>query len=80
MEERLKSGTSINHLLPSELDITINPLTSRTQVKPTTCKSGAPTLDGSRYSSMRRVNSSIGLMERSLMLQETRMLKVKQLE
>jgi hypothetical protein len=49
-------------------------------VEPTTCKSGAPTLDGSKSSSTRIANSSTGRTVRSLMLQEVKMKKVKQLE
>jgi hypothetical protein len=50
------------------------------QEEPTTCKSGAPTQDGSKYSSMRRTNSSTFRTVRSLMLLEAKMKKVQQLE
>jgi hypothetical protein len=55
-------------------------LISRVLVELTTCKSGAPTLDGSRSSSMRMVNSSIGPTRRYLMSLDLKMRKVKQLE
>jgi hypothetical protein len=45
-----------------------------------TCKSGAPTLDGSKFSNTRRTNSSIGRVERDLTLKAARILKVTQLE
>jgi hypothetical protein len=51
MEDELKRGISISNQRPSELDTTINHLTSRVLEERTTCKSGAPTLDGSRSSS-----------------------------
>jgi hypothetical protein len=50
MEEELKFGTSINNLRPSEPDTTINLGISRVLVEPETCKSGAPTQDGSNSS------------------------------
>jgi hypothetical protein len=34
-------------------------------VRPTTCKSGALTLDGSNSSNLKRINSSTGLTQRS---------------
>jgi hypothetical protein len=49
-------------------------------VKPTTCKSGAPTQDGSKFSSTRIANSSTGRAVKSLMLKEERTKKAKQLE
>jgi hypothetical protein len=48
--------------------------------KQATCISGAQTLDGSRFSNSRTVNSSIGLTIRSLMFQTQKMLKDKKLE
>jgi hypothetical protein len=50
MEERLKSGISISNLRQSEPDITTNLGISRVQEEQETCKSGVPTLDGSKYS------------------------------
>jgi uncharacterized membrane protein YjjP (DUF1212 family) len=47
-------------------------------VRPTTCKSGAQTLDGSKYSSMKTTNSLIGRIAKYLMLEVPRMKKVKQ--
>jgi hypothetical protein len=52
MVEELKSGTSINNLLPSEQDITTNLGISRAQEETTTCKSGALIQDGGNSSSM----------------------------
>jgi hypothetical protein len=76
MVEELKFGTSINNLLPSEPDTTINHGISRAQEEPTTCKSGVPTQDGSNCSSMRRISSSTGLMERLFQSVEQKMKKV----
>jgi len=45
--------------------------------RPMICKSGAQTLDGSKSSSMRIINSSTGKTARYLMSQEPRMLKDK---
>jgi hypothetical protein len=45
-----------------------------------TCKSGAPTLDGGKYSSMKTTNSSTSRTTRYLMLEEQRMLKANKLE
>jgi hypothetical protein len=50
------------------------------QVKQITCKYGAPTQDGSKYSSLKRVNSLTGPTTRFLMSPNPRMKKVKQLE
>jgi hypothetical protein len=44
-------------------------------VRPTTCKSGAQTLDGSRYLDMPVNNLSISKTKRFLMYLETKMLK-----
>jgi hypothetical protein len=57
MEETPKSGTSINNHLPSEQDTTTNLGTSRALEELTTCKSGAPTLDGSKSSDIKESNS-----------------------
>ena len=54
-------------------------MTSKTQEELTTCRSGAPTLDGSNSSSTKRVNSSIGPTIRFLMSLQAKMKKVKQL-
>jgi hypothetical protein len=45
-----------------------------------TCKSGAPTLDGSKFSSTRTANSLTGRAAKSLMLKEAKTRKAKQLE
>jgi hypothetical protein len=52
-------------------------LISRTLEEPTTCKSGAPTPAGSRYSSIKMVNSSIGQTTKYLMSQDPKMKKDK---
>ena len=46
-------------------------------VEQTTCKSGAPTQDGSKYSSMKRANSSTGLTAKFLMSHHPKMKKDK---
>jgi len=56
MEERPKFGTSINSQRPSEPDTTTNHSTSRTLERLETCKSGAPTQDGGKFSKC-KVNS-----------------------
>jgi hypothetical protein len=48
MEETHKYGTSTNNLLPLEPNTTTNHGISRVLVKQVTCKSGAPTQDGSK--------------------------------
>jgi hypothetical protein len=48
MEEIHKYGTSINNHSLSEPSTTTNHGISRVLVEPTTCKSGAPTQDGSK--------------------------------
>jgi hypothetical protein len=48
--------------------------------EPTTCRSGQPTLDGSKFSNMRTANSSTGRTAKSLMLKAERILKANQLE
>jgi len=45
-----------------------------------TCRSGAPTQDGSNFSNTTTANSLTGLTAKSLMLKVERTLKVKQLE
>jgi hypothetical protein len=55
-------------------------LTSRAQEELATCKSGLPTLDGSKFSDMRIINSSTGRVRKSLMLNQERMKKAKLLE
>jgi len=52
MEETPNNGTSINNLYPSDLSTTTNHGTSRVQVSPTICKSGAQTQDGGNSSSI----------------------------
>jgi hypothetical protein len=48
--------------------------------RPTICRSGAPTQDGSKSLSMKKINSSTGLTARFLMLLDPKMKKVKLLE
>jgi len=48
-------------------------------VEPTTCKSGAPTQDGSKFSSMRRTNLSTGRAAKFLKSRLQRMMKEHQL-
>jgi hypothetical protein len=48
------------------------------QEEPTTCKSGAPTQDGSKSSCMLMNISATSRIRNAWMLQEARMLKVKQ--
>jgi hypothetical protein len=79
MEERPKSGISTNNLLLSEPDITINLGILRALVRPTTCKSGPPIHNGSKFSSTRKINSLTGPTTRSLRLKELRMKKDKPL-
>jgi len=50
------------------------------QVRPTICKSGALTQDGSNCSNIATANSSTGPITRYLMSQELKMLKATQLE
>jgi hypothetical protein len=78
MVEEANSGTSTNKHSPLELDTTTNLGTSRVQVKPMTCKSGALTLDGSRSSSILESNSLTLETIRFLMLREVKTLKDKQ--
>jgi hypothetical protein len=79
MEERLKSGTSINNPRPSEPDTTINHGTSRALEEQTTCKSGQPIQDGSKCSSMKITNSSIQPTTKLFQLMEPRILKDREL-
>jgi len=79
MEERLKSGTSINNPRPSEPDTTTNHGTSRVLEKQTTCKSGQPIQDGSKSSSMKITNSSIQPTTKLFQLMERMILKDKEL-
>ena len=79
MEEEPKPGTSINNLLPSEQDTTTNLGTSRVLARPTICKSGAPTQDGSNSSSIPMDNSLTGLTTKLFQLVEDRTSKDKQL-
>jgi hypothetical protein len=74
-----RNGTSINNPRLSELDTTTNHGISRAQVEPRTCKSGAPTLDGSKFSNSKVNSLSILLTIRSLMLHPPRIKKVKPL-
>jgi hypothetical protein len=67
MEERLRSGISINNLWLSEQDTTTNHGISRMLEELLTCKSGALTQDGSKSSSTRTINSSTGNPLRCLM-------------
>jgi len=58
MEERPKHGTSIKHPCPSELDITTNHLTLRTQELKEISKFIAPTQNGGKLSILWETNSS----------------------
>jgi hypothetical protein len=78
--EEHKYGTSTSNLKPLELDITTNHGISRVLVEPTTCKSGALTPDGSKFSSLRMNTSSIHQTTKFLMLLEAKMKKDKLLE
>jgi hypothetical protein len=49
-------------------------------VRPTTCRSGVPTQDGSKCSSLKATNSSTGRAVRSLKLKEAKMKRDKLLE
>jgi hypothetical protein len=51
MDKKVKSGGSINNHSPSRPRSTTNHGTSNLLVRPTLCKSGAPTHNGSRSSS-----------------------------
>jgi hypothetical protein len=79
MVERLKSGTSISNLRPSELDTTTNHSTSRALVEQETCKSGAPIPDGSKFSNSKMEPLLIQLTTRFLKLLIERMRKAKPL-
>jgi len=78
MEEELKSGTSINNHRPSELDTITSHGISRVLEEPTTCKSGLPILDGSKYSCSKVSTLSTQPTIRSLKSKTKRMRKVKQ--
>lgn len=56
---KLKSGTSTKTQRPSRPESTTNHGTSEAQEDPMTCKSGAPTQAGGKYSDMRMNTSSI---------------------
>ena len=79
MLERPKPGTSIKRHWPSRLDWTTNHGTSRPQVRPKTCKYGAPTQIGGKSSSMtkRKRHLPTWLIRRYLMFQDQRMKKDK---
>jgi hypothetical protein len=76
MEEVLKDGTSINNHSLSEQDTTTNLGISRVVEEQEICKYGAQTLDGSKFSSMKKVNSSTGKTVWHLMLLDQEMMKV----
>jgi hypothetical protein len=80
MEERLKSGISINNLLLLEPDTTTNHGISRIPEEPATCRSGAPTPIGSKSSSIKTTSSSTGQTTRFLMSMTQRTLKDRELE
>jgi len=75
--EKPRSGTSISNQRLSELDITINHGISRVLVEQVTCKSGAPTLDGSKFSNSKMVNSLIQQTTKSLKYKAQRMKRDK---
>jgi hypothetical protein len=76
-EEEPKSGTSINNPRPSGLDITTNHGISRVLEEQETCKSGAPTLDGSKFSNSEMKGSSIQPTIKFLKFYPQKMKKVK---
>jgi len=78
MVEALRNGISINNLLPSEPDTTINHGTSKTLGEQDTCRFGARTQDGSKSSNMKVTNSSTGKMAWLLTYLNQRMKKVKE--
>jgi len=77
MVEKLKYGISINNQRQSEQDITTNHGILRVQEEPTICKSGALTLDGSKYSNLKVNTLLIQPITKFLMLQDQRMKKDK---
>jgi hypothetical protein len=79
MEEKLKFGTSTNSQRLSELETTTSHGTSNQLVEQRTCKSGAPTLDGSKSSNFKEKCLSIQLTTRFLKFKALRMKKVKPL-
>jgi hypothetical protein len=80
MDKKVKSGGSINNHSPSRLRSTTNHGTSNLLVRPTLCKSGAPTHNGSRSSSIKETNSSMSeRTKRFLMSIKVRMPKLNQL-
>jgi len=78
MEETLKFGTSISNPWLSEPDWITNHGISRVLVKPTTCKSGVPTQDGTKSSDIKESNLWISRTERSLTSNLEKILKGNQ--
>jgi hypothetical protein len=78
MAEALRFGISTSNHLPSEPSTTISLGTSKVLVEPTTCKSGAPTQDGSKSSST-KVNTSATSRKPidALMFSKVKMMKVR---
>lgn len=75
MDSNHKFGTSTKPHWPSDLDWTTDHGTSRALEEPTTCRSGTPAANGSRYSSMMENTSSISRTERHLMFTVAKMRK-----
>jgi len=78
-EERHKYGISTKLLLQLNQKTTTNLGISKMLVKQTTCKCGALTLVGSKYSNTKTTNLSTGKIIRFLMLRTIRTKKVTQL-
>jgi len=77
MVEQLRNGTSTNSQKLLEQDTTTNHGTFNQLVELPTCKSGAPTQDGSRYSNFKENSLSIQPITRYLMSKALRMRKDK---
>ena len=78
MEETLRSGGSIKNHTPSRLNITTNLSISNHLVRPTICKSGAPTHSGSRSSSIKETTSSMSVRTKRSSLSVETMIKMEQ--
>lgn len=77
MERTPKSGGLMERPIPLRAERTTNHGTLPAQVKPKTCKSIAPILNGGNSSSILIIISSIPKMEEHLMLKEAKILKVQ---
>jgi hypothetical protein len=73
------NGTSINNHSPSDPDLTTNLGTLEAPVEPATCKSGAPTQDGTKSSHMKDNTSSTSKARKHLMFTQTKMKKEERL-